>query len=122
MTYHCICEAIYDPVKDVQRYCEECEKWYHIECCKSIAGVVHRLRGMKEKLCEMPIMRGALSSANNEWRISGNGWHKEIVRGWHETNSFPDDWKDQLGGDFMTTMQYASFTYYNCPSGCDHGI
>ena len=82
----------------------------------------HRPLGIKKKLYKMPIMREALGSANKEWRISGNGGHKEMVRGWCKAKSFPDDWEDQLGNDFMTTMEYASFTYYNCPSGCDCAI
>jgi len=122
MTFHCCCRSFYDPVQDVQRYCERCKKWFNIGCCKSIAGAVHRPPGLKEKLHDMPIMRGALGSMNKEWRISGNGWHREMVRDWRRANRFPDNWEDQLGGDFITTFEYASFTYYHCPSGCEGGI
>jgi len=51
-----------------------------------------------------------------------NRWHKELVRTWHEAKSFLDNWEDQLGDDFMMIMEHASFTYYNCPSGCDGTI
>ena len=122
MTYHCCCKTFYDPVVDVQRYCEECATWYHIDCCKPLSGVVRLPRDIKQKIYQMPIMRGALGSANNEWMISGNGQHKEAARGWARARNFPDNWEDQLGGDFMTFVEYASFTYYNCPSGCDHAI
>ena len=122
MTYHCICKKIYDPVEDSHRYCEDCGKWYHVECCKSIARAFPRPLDMKDKIYHMPVMHGVLGSANNEWRVSGSGWHKELVRGWHKAKSFPDNWEDQLGDDFMTIMEHASFTYYNCPSGCDSAI
>jgi hypothetical protein len=122
VTYHCICKKIYDPVNDVQRYCKDCGKWYHIECCKLIAEGFPMPLDMKDKIYRMPIMRGALGSVNDEWRISGTGWHKELVRTWHEAESFPDNWEDQLGDDFMTIMEHASFIYYSCPFGCDGTI
>jgi len=112
MTYHCVCKEIYDPVDDIQHYCDDCGTWYHSKCCKSIARAVPRPQDMKDKIYRMPIMRGVLGSLNNEWRISGNGWHSmELVRGSHKKKKFPDNWEDQLSDDFMTIMEHASFTY-----------
>ena len=72
VTYQCTCKKIYDPVNDIQRYCEDCRKWYDIECCKSIAEAFPRPLDIKEKIYRMPIMRGALGSVNDEWRVSGS--------------------------------------------------
>jgi hypothetical protein len=93
-----------------------------MQCCESIERAFPREQDIKDKIYRMPIMRGALGSWNNEWRISGTGWHLELVRAWREEERFPDNWEDQLGDDFMTIMEHASFTYYICPSGCDGAI
>ena len=122
MTYHCVCKELYNPVDDVQRFCDDCGTWYHIQCCKSIERAFPMEQDMKEKIYRMPIMRGALGSFNKEWRISRSRWHMELVSAWLEDESFPDNWEDQLGDDFMTVMEHASFTYYRCPSGCDDAI
>lgn len=122
MKTHCICNSIYSPEDDIQRYCLTCNKWYDVDCIKHKKILNFREsvgQDAAEKIASMPILRGALGSSEDQWRICGAGRKIEKVKEWENKGDFPEDWEEKLGESFVIYACNTSFSRYRCPGrGC----
>jgi hypothetical protein len=78
---------------------------------------------LKGKIVSMPVVRGALGSSEDAWRICGSGRKIAKVKEWEEAGDFPEDWENLLGLSFTKFAQAESLSQYRCPGdSCDMGI
>jgi len=76
---------------------------------------------LSKKIAHMPIMRGDLGMSSNEWSIVGSGRKIEKMRKWIKEGTLPDNWKENLGIQFVEYATSFTFSFYLCPI-CQHGI
>ncbi|KIM37955.1 hypothetical protein M413DRAFT_13130 [Hebeloma cylindrosporum] len=96
MNGHCICIKWYSPKLDVQRFCHECNKWFHIKCLTDPQPSEGETVSLPKKIASMPVVCGALGKVNDEWRITGSGRKIQRVKFWKEVGIFPEDWTKEL--------------------------
>lgn len=113
---------MYNPEKDTQRYCVDCDAWFDLECLGAKFSVA-AISDLKERIAAMPVVRGDLGSGNDAWRIVGSGRAKRLMCGWIQDGVFPEDWEEQLGESFLEFMESVKeFHWYECPSSCPSRI
>ncbi|KIM37243.1 hypothetical protein M413DRAFT_30978 [Hebeloma cylindrosporum] len=111
---HCICVQWYSPELDVQRFCYDCDKWFHIKCLTDPQPSEGETVPLQEKIANMPVVRGALGKVNDEWRVAGSGRKIQRVKIWKEAGVFPEDWAKELGDSFITYVKRTTFSFYAC--------
>ncbi|KAF8055952.1 hypothetical protein FPV67DRAFT_1457535 [Lyophyllum atratum] len=91
----CVCGQIYDPKEDIQRYCPECECWYH-HACMDINVPYERDATLSPAaaIAQIPCVRGLTSHTGS---VSGPGARLSELEGWLEEDKLPDNWRERLG-------------------------
>ena len=132
-----VCHKLYQPDKDVQRYCRTCCTWCHVECLEMLpssgSGTPSHvsdqtsLPGMKldddfrEILC-MPIQRGG------DHNIFGNG--EDIMAVWKvfevlrilDVSRVPETWRETISAaTFQRLDLHGQCSYYYCGK-CRHWV
>lgn len=127
-----ICNKPFSPDKETQRFCLNCNRWYHTRCLQVLSppgSIKSRLPStqvhpdftdelFKALLC-CPIERGITAG------VSGNGWAMCQIRRWYSQliikgHPLPHDWiihLDQVDTRWIIpTKQLATTIYYQCPT------
>jgi hypothetical protein len=133
------CTLIYRPHKDRQRYCYGCQKWYHLGCLGDGGGgdeedfTIPEDKGeldvdilgkgdfplIWEEVLQGPTVRGhgGVYVWSNNWLNTGSGVQKGLIEGWKREGSYPDDWRVELGEDFLEDFVIGkSWNWYPCPT------
>lgn len=120
INFHCLCQKVYSPVLDSQRYCGSCEKWFDIWCL----GEPRRARKMSGplglQLANAPIARGWISSPPADWMTVGSGRLVKKALKKYSTKEHCD-WELLLGRSFLSYLTDAPPSFFQCPS-CDNLI
>lgn len=127
------CNKPYSPDKEIQRFCSNCNQWYHIRCLDVLSplGSIkshlpptevqahHKVDKLFKALICCPVERGITAG------VFGNGWGIHQARQWYnqlvnEGYHLPDDWitqMDQIDTRWIApTKNLANTTYYQCPN------
>jgi hypothetical protein len=128
---HCI--KPFSPDKETQRFCLNCDRWYHTRCLQALSPP-ESIKSHKpptevpthclvdelfKALIRCPIERGITAG------VFGNGWAMHQAHQWyhqlvHEGQHLPDDWTitlDQVNVKWiMPTKSLANTIYYQCPT------
>jgi hypothetical protein len=110
----CVCGQIYDPKEDIQRYCPECECWYH-HACMDINMPYERDATLSPAaaIAQIPCVRGLTSHTGS---VSGPGARLSELEGWLEEDKLPDNWRERLGERFCTKAEETDWGRYQCPT------
>ncbi|KAF8058956.1 hypothetical protein FPV67DRAFT_1454804 [Lyophyllum atratum] len=110
----CVCGQIYDPKEDIQRYCPECECWYH-HACMDINVPYERDATLSPAaaIAQIPCVRGLTSHTGS---VSGPGARLSELEGWLEEDKLPDNWRERLGERFCTKAEETDWGRYQCPT------
>lgn len=125
----------FSPDKEIQRFCLNCNRWYHTRCLKVLlptdsikshlpetkvhADADHLVDELFKALICCPIERGITAG------VSGNGWALHQAREWHsqlvcQGQHLPVDWTmhmDQIDTKWIVPTQRLAHTiYYQCPT------
>jgi len=127
---HCICKKMYSPVLDRQRFCGQCEKWFHEGCMDKI-GKPWRLEGgtAGDCLMKVPIIRGWDGDHDAEdWMTVGSGRKLEAVRTNREyiaanSTDVEEEWREWehlLTREFVLHVRGRKFVRLLCPACFGH--
>lgn len=113
---HCICQRVYSPNLDSQRYCKRCDEWFHSRCLGEPQTTTRMSGSLIQQLLKAPICRGWTSSPPEDWMTVGSGrLYRKIVA----TSKLegPHDWEELLGSSFLlyVTEGSADFEFFKCP-------
>jgi hypothetical protein len=132
-----VCNDTYAPHEDRQRYCDSCNKWYHVHCLsdppppkndfREVAKVPIDIEILAENnLPEVflgvlagPTVRGHLGSYkfDNNWLNTGSGVQKAMIAEWTEEERLPQTWLKLLGEKFLEDFLVGiSWNFYDCPT------
>lgn len=134
------CKKPYLPAMDRQRFCEDCDLWYHIEClgeqgevdfdppevdAEVDASAVDEegLPAVWKSVLAAPTVRGHNGEYDFEssWLITGSGTQKKIIKDSMESKEVPDGWEALFGENFLADLLSKDFRAYKCPN-CDAKI
>jgi hypothetical protein len=116
------CKKVYSPNKDIQRFCINCEVWFHEGCLIGPIEFTPEDQDPEdlEKLTQfVPICRGLNGCGRDQqkdWHVAGTGRKIEKARGWVDKEAAPEDWRQRLGSVFVDEMVKTNWSYYQCPS------
>ena len=113
MNLHCICEKVYSPVLDIQRYCITCDNWFHISCLGEPVRTSRMCGPLTLQLSKAPIARGWMKSTPSDWMIVGSGrlvrkvLAKSQVKGRH-------DLEEIVGSSFLSYLKESPPQFFEC--------
>ncbi|KAF8799110.1 hypothetical protein BYT27DRAFT_7202127 [Phlegmacium glaucopus] len=142
-----ICQGDYNPAIDQQRYCYECQLWFHDGCLGDVVVgldwatdqdylVIDQeeeldkemlgddgLPAIFDQVLQGPTVRGQAGEYDfdNNWLNTGSGVQKGLIEDWQKQEQCPEDWLEQLGENFLEDfLGGKTWKFYACPICSSH--
>ncbi|KAF9556131.1 hypothetical protein CPC08DRAFT_711446, partial [Agrocybe pediades] len=111
------CNQIYDPAGNEQRWCDTCVDWFCTTCGGGDAPEVklaneeiedmNDIQAILKKSLEMPVWRGGIDEADDEFSLGGSGYVQAQVKEWWGGKNI----------DIIPYIAKTKFKWYKC-KGC----
>jgi hypothetical protein len=135
------CNGPYLLHEDRQRFCDSCMSWFHVKCLHgfsedndddSVDYMVPNVQrpldidtlnnegfpAIMDGVLENPTVRGhgGHYDFDNNWLNTGSGVQKGLIKDWYKEDSYPHEWLEELGENFLQDFVIEkSWKFYGCP-------
>ena len=118
----CVCHSFYCPDEGIQRWCPECEDWFHISCLglqsqdepgKTITGSETGVNDILRKVSASPIERGGDTGPAGYAKVVLNARKMTCKHNWSKS-----DLVQYIGKHALCDIPMKPPIYYHCPN-CD---
>jgi hypothetical protein len=115
-----MCETVYSPVLDIQRYCMACHKWFHVSCLGEPVRTNRMCGPLALQLSNAPIARGWMKTPPSDWMIVGSGRIVRKVLAMSQVKG-SHDWEQIVGSSFLSYLKDSPPEFFACPT-CSNEI